>query len=1452
MERKTNILKVILISIIFALVFLLLGNNSYAEELKAIKFQDANLYDLAVGQIENQIGKEIERKDSSTHTIYMTQTDIDKVKTITINSTDNVSNLSGIESFTKITRMSVIGNRISNISPLASLVNLNILVVNTTSVSNISPLSNLTNLVILDLSNNKITDVSPLANIPSIPNLDLSNNQISDISALANTSISSLKIKNQTIEINTTTRGVDIPQIFKEANKQGSLVYTSEFPTRENCRLTANGERLAIQEGVNYASVTINGGNADGTKLIINANIGEEVLIPIKFNDRNMYNTVIAQIKDEIGKEVARKDDQTLTIYMAQIDIDCVSQIIVKSENNVSDLSGVEKFRYIYQMSIIGQGITDISPLATLTDMELLLIENTQVSDVSPLANLTKLWVLDIDNNNISNVSSLANLTKLWSLNLNGNKISDISALKNIKTSDIFVKNQTLTIESGSQEILLPQIFMAAKQEENPLYTSNAFTLENCTLSEDGTRVIMTDVTKTSKVSINGGNAAGTTLTITFKTLTPPIGLEEVQFNDANMFDAVVDQLGSKVLRKEDATLKIYMVPGTIATITSLDLYNKNISNIAGIEKFTSLTELDVGANQISDISMLAGLTNLSTLTLDSNKIADISALASLTSLSTLDLSNNNIGDISAISNISIRTLSLFEQRLSTITETKEVELPQIFIAAKQAGNKIYTDQAFALENCVLSEDGTKVILNDNVESATVTIKGGYASRTVFTITSNIPKIVLTGIEITKMPNKTTYFEGEKYNVEGMEVMAVYSNGDRKVVTNYNVVPNRSLTVEDNKLIIRYTEDGIEKSATIGITVVAKQLVSIEITRMPNKTEYYEGEAIDSEGMEVTAVYNNGDRQVVTNYEIEPNGVLSVEDNEITISYTEEGITKTATIEITVVAKQLVSIEITKMPNKTEYYEGEAIDSEGMEVTAVYNNGDRQVVTNYEIEPNGVLSVEDNEITISYTEEGITKTATIEITVVAKQLVSIEITKMPNKTTYFEGEKYNVEGMEVMAVYSNGDRKVVTNYNVVPNRSLTVEDNKLIIRYTEDGIEKSATIGITVVAKQLVSIEITRMPNKNEYYEGETIDPEGMVVVAIYNNGDRKEITDYEVLPNRPLTLDDNEFTVRYTEDGITKEMSAELFVNKKELVKVDITRMPNNNVYYEGDMVDVEGIKVIAIYNNGETKEITDYEVFPDRPLTVEDIEFTVRYTEDGITKEMSAELFVNKKELDSIEITKMPDKLEYYEGEAFNPDGMEVTAIYNNGERVLVTNYSILTETDVKENKRGIIISYTKDGITKTARIEITIIEKEELEVEIDGFEEVQDEGISYINKIKANETIEDIKDGIKTNGEIKVLDKAGNIVTDHSIKAATGTKVVITKGEDIKEFILIVKGDTNGNGTADFSDMLKMNKHRLGKVLLEGAFFKAGDIDENGIVNFSDMLKVNKFRLGKIEQL
>ncbi len=82
-------------------------------------------------------------------------------------------------------------------------------------------------------------------------------------------------------------------------------------------------------------------------------------------------------------------------------------------------------------------------------------------------------------------------------------------------------------------------------------------------------------------------------------------------------------------------------------------------------------------------------------------------------------------------------------------------------------------------------------------------------------------------------------------------------------------------------------------------------LISLEITNNPTKTIYAVGENFDSSGMVILANYSNNKTKVITDYSITDGNNLSLSKNSVTISYTENDITKNVTTNIVVASKTL-------------------------------------------------------------------------------------------------------------------------------------------------------------------------------------------------------------------------------------------------------------------------------------------------------------------------------------------------------------------------------------------------------------------------------------------------------------------------------------------------------------------------------------------------------------------
>ena len=101
----------------------------------------------------------------------------------------------------------------------------------------------------------------------------------------------------------------------------------------------------------------------------------------------------------------------------------------------------------------------------------------------------------------------------------------------------------------------------------------------------------------------------------------------------------------------------------------------------------------------------------------------------------------------------------------------------------------------------------------------------------------------------------------------------------------------------------------------------------------------------------------------MTGWTYTPSGALSKTDTAVTISYTENGVTKTCTQAITI--RTLSSISVTTAPAKTAYKYGEKFSSAGMVITAKYSDNATRVVTGWTYSPTGALGLSNTTITIT-------------------------------------------------------------------------------------------------------------------------------------------------------------------------------------------------------------------------------------------------------------------------------------------------------------------------------------------------------------------------------------------------------------------------------------------------------------------------------------------------------
>ena len=93
----------------------------------------------------------------------------------------------------------------------------------------------------------------------------------------------------------------------------------------------------------------------------------------------------------------------------------------------------------------------------------------------------------------------------------------------------------------------------------------------------------------------------------------------------------------------------------------------------------------------------------------------------------------------------------------------------------------------------------------------------------------------------------------------------------------------------------------------------------------------------------------------------------------------------------------------------------------------------------------------------------------------SKTLKSIQVSKLPKKVMYKEGESFDKKGMIVKAVYSDKTEAEISDYTIDKNQSLTIYDSVVTVSYKG----KTTTFNIKIINDD--GLEIFPNPSEEKY-----------------------------------------------------------------------------------------------------------------------------------------------------------------------------------------------------------------------------------------------------------------------------------------------------------------------------------------------------------------------------------
>ena len=590
-------------------------------------------------------------------------------------------------------------------------------------------------------------------------------------------------------------------------------------------------------------------------------------------------------------------------------------------------------------------------------------------------------------------------------------------------------------------------------------------------------------------------------------------------------------------------------------------------------------------------------------------------------------------------------------------------------------------------------------------------------------------------MEITN-PTDVSFYYGDTFTFDGGSIKAYYASNPTKAIvipmtetmirqvdgSAVEMKPDGSLfdlstqKYKEN-LEISVTRGGITKTSNYSIDII-NTLKSIQIQGTP-KTEYNINEPIQT-GLSILVTRQTGEIEAidVENDMISGFNTTTEGEKEVTITYTENGVTKQTSYSITV-KDAVTGIGIKTNPNKTQYKYGEELDLTGATISVVKGSGTVEIpvtedmVSGYDKEKLG-----EQTIKVTYGGEETTFKVNVKDYVTKIEVVPADVTGKYNdelsQIISANDIKYVVtyakEGAKTPETLTESMIKTTYNKGTINKQSLKVEYEDEDVNSATKGEKFEATLNVTL-SDVVSKITITK-PTKTNYNHGEELDLTGGKIEVTTASGLSKEvpiegsmITENGTTVNMSPSKDDygenttvtKILTITYEEGG-KKETASYSIIIVNDVKSITMHQTPKTS-YNVNDLLDITDGEILVTRAVGEpeTKEITkDMVTGFDSTKENTKLTLTVSYIENGITKTTTYDVSV-KDSVESISIKANPDKTEYNYGEDLDLTGATISVVKGSGTiEIPVTEDMVIGYDKEKLGEQTIKVTYGGEEAT------------------------------------------------------------------------------------------------------------------------------------------------------------
>ena len=645
----------------------------------------------------------------------------------------------------------------------------------------------------------------------------------------------------------------------------------------------------------------------------------------------------------------------------------------------------------------------------------------------------------------------------------------------------------------------------------------------------------------------------------------------------------------------------------------------------------------------------------------------------------------------------------------------------------RKAGNTeivALTDNGVTLTNLstLTTSQGTKEVTVTYEEKTTtfnITVQNGVRSINITT------------------PTKTTYNHGETLDVTGGKIEVTYVDGttqdkelDVSMITEsdgspVNMAPSTygDTNKESKTLLIKYQEDGIQQQENYTIDIIndVKQ-IAIQGTA---QSQYNINDQLQP-GLSILVTRASGvpeaitvTNSMLTNFSTATEGTRTA-----TITYTENGITKTTTFVYTV-KDTVTSISVKNGPtNATKY--GEDIDLTGVTIDVVKGSGTTTIPVTKDMIKAGTYDPDktgNQVIKIVYEEQETTLTINVKDYVTRITINPVSVTGKYNDTLSSLIQANNIQYTVTYAKAGAQTPEVLAESMVLGYSEISTQDQNLTVTYTDtdadsytNGQNFTTNLKVTL-SKEVSSITITA-PSKTTYEHGETIATDGIITVVFTDGTQETRTMDAAMITESdgsPLNMSPaaSEYTnnklsktlkITYTEDGKTETINYPIeIVNKVQSITIKGTPKTSYNVNEALD----NNIIITIHRQTGEDEDVTvTSSMIPSFDTTTETSgtprSSDIEYTENGITLRVPYTYTVID-EVSNINVNTQPTNATKY-GEDVDLTGVTIDVVKGSGTTTIpVTNDMIKPGTYDPDKTGNQVIKIVYGGQETTLTINV-----------------------------------------------------------------------------------------------------------------------------------------------------